>query len=98
MSFFSIVRPVKNNWLGKQPSNQRVSTPTFYVALFSNKALAPHVSFCLFFVCGYEFVRQVAFLYFHVFGAYSLGSGNLQAKENCSDIIKGCIGHKNTTG
>ncbi|XP_078360921.1 protein FAM135A-like isoform X2 [Oculina patagonica] len=40
----SIVRPVKNSWLGKQPSNQRMSTPTFYVVLFSNKALAPQSS------------------------------------------------------
>ena len=39
----SIVRPVKNNWLGKPPSNMRVSTPAFYVVLFSNKALAPQV-------------------------------------------------------
>lgn len=45
---FSIVRPVKNSWLGKQPSNQRVSTPTFYVVLFSNKALAPQVWMSLF--------------------------------------------------
>lgn len=40
----SIVRPVKNNWLGKPPSNMRVSTPAFYVVLFSNKALIPQSS------------------------------------------------------
>ena len=39
----SIVRPVKNTFVSKQPTNQRVSTPTFFVTLFSNKALAPQV-------------------------------------------------------
>lgn len=40
----SIVRPVKNTFVSKQPTNQRVSTPTFFVTLFSNKALAPQSS------------------------------------------------------
>lgn len=40
----SILRPAKNTWMSKQPSNQRVSSPTFYVSLFSNKALAPQSS------------------------------------------------------
>ncbi|PFX27339.1 Protein FAM135A [Stylophora pistillata] len=43
-SDYGIVRPVKNNWLGKPPSNMRVSTPAFYVVLFSNKALIPQSS------------------------------------------------------
>ena len=48
-------------------------------------------------MCGYEFVKQVTYLCFHVFGAYSLVPGDSQAKENCSDITKGGIGHKNKT-
>ena len=51
----------------------------------------------LFVLCVWVCVCETSDLCFHVFGAYSLVPGDSQAKENCSDIIKGAIGHKNKT-